>query len=158
MMGPETDVALPRDERRRTLGAMPQGQVARRVAAIAVIAMALATLLSAEAAAVTTANAARHGDCTLVSSWQLRVVALTTSELRVRFLVVGGEEGQTWNIYLDRDGVGFFAGSRESGEGGLVRVRRRIADLPGEELIRAAGHNVVTGEICRGRVRARISP
>ena len=101
-------------------------------------------------------RAARHGDCTGISDWQLRVVTLSTSELRVRFLVLGGDEGQTWNVYLDRDGVGFFAGSRESGVGGLVKVRQRIPDLPGEEVIRAAGHNVVTGEVCRGRVKARI--
>ena len=66
--------------------------------------------------------------------------------------------GETWNVYLDRDGVGFFEGSRDSGIGGLVRVRQRIPDLPGEEVIRAAGHNVVTGEVCRGRVTARIAP
>jgi hypothetical protein len=103
----------------------------------------------------TAARAARHGDCSGISTWQLRVVTLPTSELRVRFLVLGGEEGQSWNVYLDRDGVGFFAGSRESGVGGLVKVRRRIPDLAGEEVIRAAGHNVVTGEVCRGRVRVR---
>ena len=72
--------------------------------------------------------------------------------------MVGGAEGQTWNVYLDRDGVGFFAGSRDSSVNGLVRVRTRIPDLAGEELIRAAGHNVATGEVCRGRVRARIAP
>ena len=117
--------------------------------------MALPTS-AVSAGSVMAPRAARHGDCTGVSTWQLRVVTLATSELRVRFLVVGGEEGQTWNVYLDRDGVGFFAGSRDSGVGGLVRVRQRIPDLPGEEVIRAAGHNVVTGEVCRGRVKARI--
>ena len=130
----------------------------RRIAMIVSIALALASVSATAvyAGAVLPPRSARHGDCTLVSTWQLRVVALATSELRVRFLVIGGEEGQTWNLYLDRDGVGFFAGSRDSGPGGLVRVRKRIPDLPGEELIRAAGHNVVTGEVCRGRVRARI--
>jgi hypothetical protein len=136
---------------------MQPSQVGRHVMAIAVVVLALTTLLNADASAgsVVLDKVARHGDCTAASSWHLRVVALTTSELRVRFLIVGGEEGQTWNVYLDRDGVGFFAGSRDSGIGGFVKVRRRIADLPGEELIRAAGHNVVTGEVCRGRVRAR---
>jgi hypothetical protein len=156
--GPETDVALPRVERRRRLGWMQPSQVGRHVVAIAVVVLVLTTLLNADASAgpVVLGKVARHGDCTGVSSWHLRVVALATSELRVRFLIVGGEEGQTWNIFLDRDGVGFFAGSRDSSIGGLVKVRRRIADLPGEELIRVAGHNVVTGEVCRGRVRARI--
>lgn len=99
--------------------------------------------------------AARRGPCTGVSTWRLRVVALANSELRVRFLIAGGAAGETWNLFLDRDGVGFFAGSRVSGDGGLVTVKRRIADLPGEELIRATAHDVVTGEVCRGRVRAR---
>ncbi len=129
----------------------------RRVAMIVSLAVALAGVATTEVSAGAVMHrSARHGDCTGVSTWQLRVVTLTTSELRVRFLVIGGEEGQTWNVYLDRDGVGFFAGSRDSGPGGLVPVRKRIPDLPGEELIRAAGHNVITGEVCRGRVRARI--
>jgi hypothetical protein len=129
----------------------------KRVATILSIAFALAWLPSQEVSAgsLVLPRVARHGDCTGESTWHLRVVTLDTSELRVRFLVVGGDEGQTWNVYLDRDGVGFFAGSRDSGVGGVVRVRQRIADLSGEELIRAAGHNVVTGEVCRGRVRVR---
>ncbi len=130
----------------------------RRVAMIVAVACALAGMASTDVSAgvVMPPRSARHGDCTGASTWQLRVVTLATSELRVRFLVIGGAEAQTWNVYLDRDGVGFFAGSRDSGPGGLVRVRKRIPDLPGEELIRAAGHNVITGEVCRGRVRARI--
>ena len=132
----------------------------KRVAMIVMIVFTLVTLPNpgVSAGSVMAPRAARHGDCTGVSTWKLRVIALATSELRVRFLVVGGEEGQTWNVYLDRDGVGFFAGSRDSDIGGLVRVRQRIPDLPGEEVIRAAGHNVVTGEVCRGRVRVRIIP
>lgn len=136
---------------------METGQVGRRFTVIASLAFALVTVVHIDASAVSTmpADAARHGDCTGVSSWRLRVVSLSTAELRVRFLVSGGDEGQTWNVYLDRDGVGFFTGSQESGVAGLVRVRQRISDLPGEEVIRAAGHNVLTGEVCRGRVKAR---
>lgn len=130
----------------------------KRVVVIVSIACALASVPSPTVSAgpAIASRAARHGDCTGISTWQLRVVTLATSELRVRFLVLGGDEGQTWNVYLDRDGVGFFAGSRESGAGGLVRVRQRIPDLAGEDVIRAAGHNIVTGEVCRGRVKARI--
>ena len=132
----------------------------RRVVVVVWIACILAMLPNPAVSAdpSTLSRVTRHGDCTGISTWQLRVVTLSTSELRVRFLVLGGDEGQTWNVYLDRDGVGYFAGSRESSVGGLVRVRQRIADLPGEEVIRAAGHNVVTGEVCRGRVKARIVP
>ena len=132
----------------------------KRVVMVVSIACTLAMLSSPSVSAGLGGlpHSARHGDCTGISDWQLRVVTLSTSELRVRFLVLGGDEGQTWNVYLDRDGVGFFAGSRESGVGGLVKVRQRIPDQPGEEVIRAAGHNVVTGEVCRGRVKARIVP
>jgi len=130
----------------------------KRVVVIASIAFALASVPNPAVSAgpVIASRVARHGDCTGISTWQIRVVTLVTSELRVRFLMLGGDEGQTWNVYLDRDGVGFFAGSRESGVGGLVKVRQRIPDLAGEDVIRAAGHNVVTGEVCRGRVKARI--
>lgn len=100
---------------------------------------------------------ARRGPCTGASKWRLRVVALPTAELRVRFTLAGGAAGETWNLFLDSDGVGFFAGSRVSGVGGLVTVRRRIADGETDELIRATAHDVATGEICRGRIRARTS-
>jgi hypothetical protein len=99
---------------------------------------------------------ARRGPCTGASAWRLRVVALPTAELRVRFTIVGGAAGETWNLFMDSDGIGFFAGSRVSDVGGFVSVRRRTADGPTVELIRATAHDVATGEICRGRVRARV--
>ncbi len=53
---------------------------------------------------------------------------------------------------MDHNGVGFFAGSRISERDGLVVVRRRIVDLDGEDRIRAAAHDTVTGETCRAGV------
>jgi hypothetical protein len=106
--------------------------------------------------AVDHATIARRGPCTGASTWRLRVVALPTAELRVRFTIVGGAAGETWNLFMDSDGIGFFAGSRVSDVRGLVSVRRRTADGPAVELIRATAHDVATGEICRGRVRARV--
>ena len=68
----------------------------KRVAMIVTVACALVASPTSEVSAgsVMAPRAARHGDCTGVSTWQLRVVTLATSELRVRFLVIGGEEGQ----------------------------------------------------------------
>jgi hypothetical protein len=96
---------------------------------------------------------ARHGECVGgPSRWRLRVTADDQGMLVVRFRLTGGSSGETWNLFLDQNGTGFFAGSKVSDEFGLVRIRRRTEDLPGVDVIRAAGHDVVTGEVCRGRV------
>jgi hypothetical protein len=80
------------------------------------------------------------------------VRSLEDDRLRVRFVIAGGAAGQEWNVFMDHNGVGFFAGSRISERDGLVVVRRRTEDQDGEDRIRAAGHNTVTGETCRGGV------
>lgn len=72
--------------------------------------------------------------------------------LRVRFVIAGGAAGEEWNVFMDHNGVGFFAGSRTSGRDGLVVVRRRTEDLDGEDRIRAGAHNTATGETCRAGV------
>lgn len=157
-MGRATEVALSRRHRASRLDAMPlRIRMALVVATILTVASAATDAPSAHATRIGDRPPAvgRRGPCTGVSAWRLRVVSLSTAELRVRFTIVGGASGETWNVFLDRDGVGFFAGSRTSGDGGLVTVRRRTPDGPTEELIRATAHDVATGEVCRGRVRAR---
>jgi hypothetical protein len=123
----------------------------------AVLAIAVSVALSSivTAGAVGTAQGVvRQGACVGgPSHWRLRVLSDGAGVLVVRFRLVGGGSGETWNLFLDHDGAGFFAGSRVSDDTGLVRVRRRTEDLPGFDVIRAAGHDVATGEICRGRVR-----
>lgn len=90
-----------------------------------------------------------------LSHWRLRVLPdpETAGVLIVRFALANGTPGDTWNLFLDHNGKGFFAGSRVSDDLGFLRVGRRTPDAPGVDVIRAAGHDVVTGEICRGRVR-----
>lgn len=155
-MGRATEVALSR----RRAPARLEPMISR--VAVTLLACCLLATTAGSAGAMTDARdraaIARHGTCTGASAWRLRVVALPTAELRVRFTIAGGAAGETWNLFLDSDGVGFFAGSRVSELGGLVTVRRRTTDGPTEELIRATAHDVATGEICRGRVRARVSP
>ncbi|MFN8234083.1 MAG: hypothetical protein U0V56_11670 [Actinomycetota bacterium] len=46
---------------------------------------------------------------------RLRVVALPTAELRVRFTLAGGAAGETWNPFLDSDGAGSSRGPASRG-------------------------------------------
>lgn len=96
---------------------------------------------------------ARRGVCSGPSLWKLRARPNDAAMLRVRFMISGGETDQTWNVYLDHNGTGFFAGSQISGVDGLVDVRSRTGDADGVDVIRATAHNIVSGETCRGRVR-----
>lgn len=145
------DVAAP------TLSRVIRGTFLRsssgRIAALGLaVSIALSSVVSASAVG-SAPSVVRQGACVGgPSHWRLRVFADAAGMLVVRFRLSGGSPGETWNVFLDQNGTGFFAGSRVSDESGLVRVRRRTEDLPGVEVIRAAGHDVVTGEICRGRV------
>lgn len=95
-------------------------------------------------------GAVRHRACSVQSHWRLRVVR-DGGILRVRLAVRDGGAGQRWNIFMDHNGTGFFAGYRISAAGGVWVVRRRVRNLVGTDTIRFGAHNVVTGETCRGR-------
>jgi hypothetical protein len=127
-----------------------------RVSRAVALGIAVTLWLSSAAVASETGPApgvARHGVCVGGSSqWRLRVTSDDTGTLVVRFRLTGGNPGETWNLFLDQNGTGFFAGSRVSDDTGVVHLRRRADDLPGIDVIRAAGHDVVTGEVCRGHV------
>ena len=150
--GPGTEVLLRDPARTRTLDRDVDGTRTRRsfrrtlVVFVAVAAVALAgTGANADVAAV------RRGACSGPSPWRL-VVAPDAGILRVRLSVRGGRADQRWNIFMDHNGTGFFAGSRISGTDGLWIVRRRVANLAGVDTIRFGANNVPTGETCRGRV------
>jgi hypothetical protein len=119
----------------------------RRVLAVVSIVMLLAASSAASAGDIAVV---RRGACTGASHWRLRVIP-DAGVLRVRLTVRGGRAGQRWNIFMDHDGTGFFAGYRISGEDGLWLVRKRVQNHPGADLIRFGSHNVVTGETCSGR-------
>jgi hypothetical protein len=126
----------------------------RRVSTSAVAIAIVCSCIAPAVAVVPAAGVARHGVCVGgLSSWRLRATSDGAGALVVRFRLTGGSPGETWNLFLDDNGSGFFAGSRVSDATGLVRVRRSTDDLIGEDVIRAAGHDVATGEVCRGRVR-----
>ncbi len=101
-----------------------------------------------------TPRVVRRGACSVASSWKLRVVPDDQGMLRVRFTLLGGAVGEKWNVYLDQNGTGFFAGSRTSRDGGLVSVGRLTTDSIGVDLIGATAHDVISDETCRGHVSA----
>ena len=151
--GPETEVALRSPESGRTLRRVfraPSALARRRRTAAVLVASVLAAVGAPAAAEETPVT--RRGECSDVSGWRLKVRLVEGDMLRVRFVIAGGAAGEEWNLFMDHNGVGFFAGSRISERDGLVVVRRRIVDLDGEDRIRAAAHDTVTGETCRAGV------
>jgi hypothetical protein len=143
--GRATEVSLRHPRRRRTLGDVRDRHGLRR--ALTTLLVAAVVVVAAPAGA-----AVREGSCTGPSHWRLRVVP-HGGELRVRLAVRGGQAGQRWNIFMDHNGTGFFAGSRISGVEGAWVVRKRVRNLAGTDSIRFGAHNLVTGETCSGRLR-----
>jgi hypothetical protein len=122
------------------------------VRALCVLAVVSLVVLARPAAALEVARV-RRGTCSGASLWTQRVVR-DGGLLRVRLAVRGGRAGQRWNIFMDHNGTGFFAGYRISRVDGSWVVRRRVRNLAGTDTIRFGAHNVVTGETCRGRTAA----
>ena len=152
--GRATEVPLCDPIVRGTLdGAMqpPRGRRAR-VRALCALALVSLVVIAGPVAALEVATV-RQGACSGLSGWRL-FVARDTSSLRVRLTVRGGRAGQRWNVFMDHNRNGFFAGHRISGSGGFWVVRRRVANRPGIDTISFGAHNVATGETCRGRASA----
>lgn len=155
--GPATEVALRPTFPHRTLGRVlrrPNASAWQRVPVAVLLGAVLVSTLDAGAirAAAVEPSVARRGACSDVSRWRLKVRSIEGDMLRVRFVIAGGAAGEEWNLFMDHNGVGFFAGSRISEHDGLVVVRRRTEDLDGQDRIRAGAHNTATGETCRGGV------
>ena len=112
--------------------------------------LSIVMLLAASSATAGEIAVVRRNACTGPSHWRLRVVQ-DAGVLRVRLTVRGGRAGQRWNIFMDDDGTGFFAGHRISGEDGFWVVRKRAQNHAGADSIRFGAHNVITGETCSGR-------
>jgi hypothetical protein len=123
--------------------------------ATAVVAIALAATLAAPARA-SDDRVRRRGECTGgPSEWELIVRRESASKLRVRWEIDGGAAGQTWQLFISDNGYHVFAGSKTSKDGGEVRVRREIDDRAGDDLIKATGVNLATGESCGGSLTYR---
>jgi len=87
------------------------------------------------------------------SEWRLRVERESSTSLRVRFEIEGGEPDQVWQLFLSDNGTRIYAGSKGSDGGGEVRVRKVTPDRDGADRIKATGVNLATGESCAGVVR-----
>jgi hypothetical protein len=124
----------------------------RRVRALCALALIALVVIAGPVAAREDATV-RQGACSGPSGWRLSV-ARDGGSLRVRLAVRGGRAGQRWNVFMDHNGNGFFAGHRISQSRGFWEVRRRVANRPGIDTIRFGAHNVATGETCRGRASA----
>jgi hypothetical protein len=127
-----------------------------RSRAIATVALGLILLAGAgsstpvSAAPGAAGSVSRSGSCSLSSTWKL-VVKKNGGGLDVKFSVTGGPARHTWNVFLDDDGSGFFAGSRKAGKAGSVSVIASTANTPGTDTIGAAASDRATGETCSGR-------
>jgi hypothetical protein len=151
--GPATKVPLPVESAAPTLGAVRPSRSARlrRRVAAALVATTLGVVSAAPSSSAVEARVIRRGECSGPSVWALGIRKLDLGRLRVRFALRGGAQEQKWNVFMDHNGRGFFAGSRISGTDGLVVVVRRVRNRPGPDTIRVAAHNVRTGEVCRAR-------
>jgi hypothetical protein len=95
----------------------------------------------------------RRGPCSGgPSRWELRVGRESRTSLRIRFEIGGGAAEQTWQVFLSDGGTRIYAGSKVSGGGGEVRVRKLTRDRAGSDRIKASGVNLATGESCLGAV------
>jgi hypothetical protein len=152
--GRATEVPLRDATSRGTLGRAMQPPGGRRsgVRTLCVLVMVALLVTAAPADAFQVATV-RHARCSGPSRWRLAVVR-DAGSLRVRLAVRGGRPGQRWNVFMDHNGTGFFAGHRISGTDGFWVVRRRVANRAGTDAIRFGAHNVATGETCRGRASA----
>jgi hypothetical protein len=92
-----------------------------------------------------------RGRCSGPSRWALTIRRTAGDTLGVRLVVTGGRAGQKWNVFMDHNREGFFAGSRTSGPDGFFVVRRRVANLAGDDIISFGANNVPSHETCEGR-------
>jgi hypothetical protein len=156
--GRATEVPLPPRDAPVTLDGMSRRRAAKtkgwRTCGPAAALILVLTLAPSAQAGIPSTGVFRQGPCTGLSHWRLRVLPDATGMLDVRFLLAGGAPGDTWDLYLDRNGTGVFAGSRVADDLGSVRVRKLITDSVGTlDVISAGALDIVTGEVCQGRVR-----
>lgn len=150
--GRATEVPLCDPTVRGTLDRAMQPPRGRSMRALCVLALVSLVVFAGPVAALEVATI-RQGACSGPSGWRLSV-ARDGGSLRVRLAVRGGRAGQRWNVFMDHNGNGFFAGHRISRSRGFWEVRRRVANRAGIDTIRFGTHNVATGETCRGRASA----
>jgi hypothetical protein len=126
-----------------------------RASALLVAAALVATMGSMALASPTLGLTVKaHGDCSGPSEWTLSLHASPASLLTVKYSVKGGRSGQRWNVFVDDNGRGVFAGSRTSGTKGAFSVSVSVANLLGRDKISVASNDTATGETCHARAGA----
>lgn len=153
-----TEVPLRHRAAGRTLGPVtatdrrPAGRVARIVMAAAVAASLLGGNTASATAELLRPVAERHGDCSDRSDWRLTVRHGPPGVWRLRLEIATGRPDQRWTIFLSRNGVLFFSGSRLSDQHGDVLTRVGGDNGPGMDRFRFGAHDRATGETCQGAI------
>jgi hypothetical protein len=135
---------------------LDDGAVRRRPASVLVSLLAGVALLVPTVASAGDGgdDARRRGSCSGgPGEYRLRVRRGDDRTLRIRFRIDDVDPGETWQLFLSRDGVRVATWTRRASDGGDVRVRRRIRDRAGRDRIAAAGVNAHDGTSCGGAVR-----
>ena len=120
-----------------------------RAAGAVVLAVALAAA-SAGTAWAAAAHPTQSGGCSGGGTWRLTVRANTAGGLTVKFAESGGAAGDSWNIFMDHDGYGFFSGSRVANGSGAVTVTRKVNNLAGLDQITVSANDNTAGATCTG--------
>lgn len=131
-----------------------RGRVSRAWRLVVIVALLIGLSVSLAAHPVWADDGVRRrGECAGEGDWRLRVDRIDRRTLRVRFRIDDVDRGETWQLFISRNGVRVYSGTKVADDGGEVRVRRRIADRAGTDRIAASGVNVADGTTCQGSVR-----
>jgi hypothetical protein len=97
-----------------------------------------------------------HGSCSDgPSQWRLDVGRESSTTLRLRFEIEGGDPDQEWQLFISDNDHRVYAGTKVSEDNGRLRVRKLTADRAGRDRIEAAGVNLDTGESCSASLTYR---
>lgn len=89
------------------------------------------------------------GVCSASSTSKMKIKADDPSKIQTEFEVDQNVVGDLWKVTISDNGsVVAKARATTSGPSGSFTVRRKIADLPGTDMITASAKNTSTGETC----------
>ena len=126
-----------------------------RNAWVSVVVVLLAVVVALPSAGARDDEVRREGACDLGSGWRLIARRESATTLRVRYVLETDRAGQAWSIFLSMNGTRLFAGQRTTASDGSLRVTRYPTDRAGDDLIKASGNNLVTGESCNASLTYR---
>jgi hypothetical protein len=89
------------------------------------------------------------------SQWRLDVGRESSTTLRLRFEIEGGDPDQEWQLFISDNDHRVYVGTKVSEDNGRLRVGKLTADRAGRDRIEAAGVNLDTGESCSASLTYR---